>query len=157
MSMRWAIVALGAALLGALGAASYHVLTAPANEAKAVAWVQEMAERGDAHAQYELGYRYLYGEGVRRDVEEAVEWIHRAGEGGSAEGQTVLGLIYSSGEVVERDVITGYAWLTLAAERNVEMAKAAKAVLEERMSNEERAEGRARAREYRRRYGPDAR
>jgi TPR repeat protein len=36
--------------------------------------VAELAEQGDAKAQYNLGYMYREGKGVEQDFKEAVKW-----------------------------------------------------------------------------------
>jgi TPR repeat protein len=40
------------------------------------------AEKGNAEAQYAIGYMYYYGEGVVEDKKKATKWIHKAAEAG---------------------------------------------------------------------------
>ena len=50
------------------------------------------AERGDASAQYALGYMYASGNGVEKDKTEAARWYRKAAEQGHAMAQYALGL-----------------------------------------------------------------
>ena len=51
----------------------------------------QVAEQGDAAAQYNLGLMYYKGQGVRQDDAQAVQWFHKAAEQGSAAAQYNLG------------------------------------------------------------------
>ena len=53
----------------------------------------EKAQRGDANAQYNLGWMYANGEGVPEDDTEAVKWYRLAAEKGHASAQANLDLI----------------------------------------------------------------
>ena len=46
-----------------------------------------LAEKGYAQAQYSLGVRYKYGEGVPKNSQEALKWIKKSAEQGYAEAQ----------------------------------------------------------------------
>ena len=48
-------------------------------------WLEAAAERGDADAQFVLGYRYNVGEDVPRNDTKAVRWFRMAAEQGLAE------------------------------------------------------------------------
>ena len=45
---------------------------------------RDLAEQGDAEAQYNLGVMYDNGQGVAQDYAEAVKWYRRAAEQGDA-------------------------------------------------------------------------
>ena len=49
---------------------------------KSIIWWQQAAELGDAWAQSELGYAYLNGNGISRDLELAKKWLTKAAEQG---------------------------------------------------------------------------
>jgi len=49
---------------------------------KSVIWWQKAAELGDSSAQSELGYAYLNGNGISRDLELAKKWLTKAAEQG---------------------------------------------------------------------------
>ena len=46
--------------------------------AEAVRWYRRAAEQGDADAQYNLGLKYLDGEGVPQDYARAYGWLNLA-------------------------------------------------------------------------------
>ncbi len=50
-----------------------------------------LAEQGDAHAQFNLGYMYHKGEGVPQDDAEAVKWFRMSADQGYAEALRALG------------------------------------------------------------------
>ena len=54
------------------------------------------AEKGQADAQYAIGYMYYYGQGVVEDRKKAYIWIHRAADAGQADAVKALGLIARS-------------------------------------------------------------
>lgn len=83
----------------------------------------EKAEKGDAHAQYLLGRRYNFGDGVTRNREKAVEWHTRAANQGHATAQYVLGLMYSAGEGVHQDTKQAVAWISRSAEQGLAEAQ----------------------------------
>jgi len=75
------------------------------------------ATEGDAAAQYDLGWRYYFGEEVEQDYEKAVEWFTKAAEQGHTEAQTSLGVRYYFGEGVEQDYGKAVYWFTKATEQ----------------------------------------
>ena len=76
--------------------------------------LHQLAEQGDAGAQYNLGFMYDNGEGVLQDDKRAVNWYRKAAEQGYANAQYNLGLMYSNGEGVLQDYRMVYMWLNLA-------------------------------------------
>jgi hypothetical protein len=60
-----------------------------ANERRVTIEVQE-AEKGDATAQYMLGRRYLYGDGVPKNEQEAHHWLQAAATQGNADALAKL-------------------------------------------------------------------
>ncbi len=76
----------------------------------------EVAEAGDADAQYKLGMRYLEGDGVPENMVEAVKWFSEAAELGNAWAQVELGACYEDGSGVEADMAEAIKWYRLAAE-----------------------------------------
>ena len=77
----------------------------------------QLAEQGDAQAQFNLGLIYYKGEGVRQDKQKAVEWYRKAAEQGDARAQYNLGLMYDKGDGVRQDKQKAVEWLTKAAEQ----------------------------------------
>eukprot|EP00903_Cladosiphon_okamuranus_P004390 g4388.t1 len=76
-----------------------------------------LAEQGDPHAQYLLGYLYEQGEGVYQSDLRAVFWYRQAAEQGSASAQVNLGYMYAEGRGVEEDQQQAAYWYHLAAEQ----------------------------------------
>ena len=69
----------------------------------------------DVVAQYNLGYRYLSGQGAKQDYEKAREWYMKAANQGYANAQNNLGNMYESGKGVEQDYEKAREWYTKAA------------------------------------------
>ena len=63
----------------------------------------QLAEQGNAKAQFVLGLMYHIGQGVRQDYAEAVRWYRKAAEQGYAEAQYHLGGMYHNGQGVHQD------------------------------------------------------
>lgn len=51
------------------------------------------AEKGQADAQYAVGYMYYYGQGVVEDREKAWTWINRAAKAGQPEAVAALAIL----------------------------------------------------------------
>jgi len=65
------------------------------SEAKARDLIEAAANRGFAEAQYELGIRYLHGQGmVTNDLPKAISWLEQAVSKGNADAANSLGYIY---------------------------------------------------------------
>ena len=81
---------------------------------KSVECLQHRAEQGHANAQFFLGFSYLTGQGILRDVREAVRWYRMAAEQGHATAQNVLGGMYYNGEGVAKNEYESYIWYSIA-------------------------------------------
>jgi len=66
-------------------------LAAARNEARA------KAEKGDAQAQFDLGWMYDEGKSVEQDSAEAAKWYREAASRGQKRAQFKLGFMYSTG------------------------------------------------------------
>ncbi len=88
-----------------------------------LAEVRALAESGDPGAQYELGTRYHYGDGVTQSDPEAVKWFIRAAEQGHVVSQAMLGYFYWVGQGVPRDITKAYFWSVLARAGGDEASK----------------------------------
>ncbi len=53
------------------------------------------AERGDANAQYEVGFMYLFGGAPKINIKKALEWYEKAASNKHAVAQNELGVIYT--------------------------------------------------------------
>ncbi len=121
----------GLALIAALCGGFTLELTAPAragwdeavaayergDHAAAVRELRPLAERGDARAQYNLGFMYKKGHGVPQDDAEAVRWYRKSAEQGIAEAQNWLAFMYDNGQGVPQDYVQAQKWYNLAASR----------------------------------------
>lgn len=62
----------------------------------------ELAQTGNAEAQYCIGSRYFNGEGIQQDYFEAVKWLRKAAEQNIPHAQIALSFCYRDGKGVER-------------------------------------------------------
>ena len=77
----------------------------------------ELAKKGNALAQLELGRLYYMGDGVNKDYKKAIEWFRKAAEQGNAKAQWNLGLCYKNGKGVDKNYGKAVAWSRKAAEQ----------------------------------------
>ena len=82
------------------------------------------AERGDAAAQSDLGFRYWSGQGVPLDYAEAARWYRLSANQGHAVGQYNLGVIYQYGQGVATNYAEAARLYRLSAEQGVASAQA---------------------------------
>ena len=76
------------------------------------------AEQGDAEAQFNLGFCYDDGRGVKKDYGEAVKWYRKAAEQNFAPAQFNLGYCYANGQGVKKNLEEAVEWYRQAAEQN---------------------------------------
>ena len=86
-------------------------------EVKEFEGYQAKVGKGDAIAQYNLGFCYSNGHGVAKDEVEAVKLYRKAAEQGHAAAQCNLGFCYSNGEGVAKDEVEAVKWYRKAAEQ----------------------------------------
>ncbi|SHJ87894.1 Sel1 repeat-containing protein [Hathewaya proteolytica DSM 3090] len=76
----------------------------------------KLAEKGYPLAECQIGYFYLEGLGVEKDIEKAFYWTERAAEHGDRDSQYNLAeIFYEEGLFVERDMEKAKEWYRLAA------------------------------------------
>lgn len=75
------------------------------------------AEQGDIQAQFNIGERYYYGDGIEENHEEAVKWYRKAAEQGYAIAQCNIGYCYGNGDGVEKNYEEAVKWYRKAAEQ----------------------------------------
>jgi clan AA aspartic protease (TIGR02281 family) len=85
--------------------------------ATALSLFRQLAEQGNAKAQYKIGLMYYSGEGVPRNLAEAAKWFRKAADQGSGGAQHYLGMMYDEGEGVPKDLAEAAKWITKAAEQ----------------------------------------
>ena len=85
---------------------------------ESIKWLRKAAEQGHAEAQGALASRYYYGESsLLEDKEEAAKWMRKSAEGGHGMGQLRLGDYYLKGEGVAEDKVEAVKWYRKAAEQ----------------------------------------
>jgi len=84
---------------------------------------QQLAEQGDAVAQFVLGGCYAHGKGLKKDSKEAAKWYRKAAEQGYALAQLGLGFCYAQGKGVGKDPGKAVVWYRKAAEQGNPMAQ----------------------------------
>jgi TPR repeat protein len=87
------------------------------DQAEAVKWYRNAAEKNHAQAQFKLAVCYINGLGVARGVAEAVKWYRKAAEQNYALAQYSLGWCYAQGHGVAQDYVEAVKWLRKAADQ----------------------------------------
>lgn len=105
----------------------------------------ELANQGHPIAQFNLGVKYDFGQGVDKDPVQAVRWYRLAAAQGHGGAQYNLGGMYFEGVGVQRDLVRATMWFTLSAEAGVAGAAKNRAVLARALSPEQQAQARSMA------------
>lgn len=79
---------------------------------------KEIANQGDALAQFYLGGIYARGAGTPKDFEKAFYWYLKAAEQGFARAQLIVGLYFNDGQGTSQDYDKALFWLLKSAEQN---------------------------------------
>ena len=79
--------------------------------------LRNLATKGDVAAQFNLGDKYLTGEGVPQDSGAAARWFRLAADQGHARAQASLGFMYANGDGVPHDDGEAAHWYRLAADQ----------------------------------------
>lgn len=72
---------------------------------EAVGWYRKSAEQGNPDAQWNLGKRYLHGDGVETDHAAAARWFSAAAGQGNMEALCELGTMYRFGQGVTQNLV----------------------------------------------------
>ncbi len=88
----------------------------PVGSIDKIAATQQLAEQGDAAAQFDLGVSYAEGRAVARDFRTAAQWLEKSAAQGMAQAQYRLGALYERGAGVARDYAKARSWYQRAAE-----------------------------------------
>ena len=85
--------------------------------AEAYCIMRPLAESGDADSQYNIGWMYLNGYGLRVNDSLALEWWEKASEQGHSDASFSIGMLYSLGEgKVPKDLEKAVDYYLTAAE-----------------------------------------
>ena len=114
---------------------------------QAAAWLQEPADKGNPQAQWMLGLMYSEGQGVPKDIQQAASWYHKAAAQGDAGACGSLAFMYYAGDGVIEDYVEAYKWALLAGRGGQDMSNL-KAALAKRMTMDDLAEARQRAKAF---------
>jgi len=93
------------------------------NYTEAIKWYRIAADQGDADAQYNIGFMYDNGYGVKRDSETAVKWYQKAVKQGNPRGQFKLGCHYLWSSGVTKNPNEGVKLIRIAAEKGYAKAQ----------------------------------
>lgn len=113
-------------LAGPVAAAELDAAVAAArggDYASALRVLAPMADKGDARAQFDVGFMHAYGWGVPRSAAEAISWYRKAADQGLAVAQHFLGLVYVNGEGVRPDEAEAARWFARAAAQGFAQAQ----------------------------------
>ena len=109
---------------------------------------QPLAEQDQALVQFNLGLRYLNGQGVPQDYAQARNWWLKAAAQGHAHAQLGLGTLYALGQGVPQDFVQAHMWSNLAAAQIQGDATKLSGILIEIMTLSQIAEAQRLAREW---------
>jgi uncharacterized protein len=108
------------ALIAGLAAASITLLAGQARGVPAqreIAWIEQLADNGDAGAQLQLGLAYRDGRyGLAPDPRTSLRWLSAAGSAGNAYAADLVGNAYATGQGVTSDTRQALHWWRIAAE-----------------------------------------
>jgi TPR repeat protein len=83
----------------------------------------QKADRGDAEAQLEMGYKYEHGIGFNQNYPEALNWYQKAADQGNAEAEFYVGHMYEKGLGVGQDNSEMVKWYKKAADHGLAEAE----------------------------------
>ena len=86
------------------------------NYKEAFNWFEKAAKRGSAKSQYNLGYFYTGGLGVKRDLDKALFWYTKSAEQNHIDAQLNLGFMYIAGHGTKVDYSKAVYWIKKAKE-----------------------------------------
>lgn len=108
--------------------------------AKALGFLQPLAENGYAESQYTLARMYWHGRAVVRSASQGARWFRLAAQQGHADAKNAIGIAYSEGLGVPQDLVLAYMWFSLAAADGVTNAAQRRDQLSTNMTTKQVAE-----------------
>ena len=120
---------------------------------EAAKWLLRAAEQEHSYAQAWLSILYRQGWGVTRDYDEALRWGRRSAEQGTPFGQRRYAALLAWTQTDDHEaLIEAYKWYTLALQKQPsDEGRHWIGKLEEKMTWDDIAEGKKRAKEWRER------
>lgn len=92
------------------------LLCSPFANAQTLEEMISLANEGIPSYQCMLGYKYLDGDGVAKNVPEAVKWFKLAAGNGDVYAAYTLGRTFHAGDGIPQDYAEAMKWFLLAAE-----------------------------------------
>tara|TARA_Y100000588_G_C14081548_1_gene850379 strand:- start:337 stop:891 length:555 start_codon:yes stop_codon:yes gene_type:complete len=109
--------------------------------------LQVAAERGEAWAQFRLGFMYSVGVDRSKDMAAAAGWMRKAADQNHGDAQFELAAMYSNGDGVEKDLSKAYYWFYRAEIKGHKLAAAKLKLMEKELSAADRVVLQKRAKE----------
>ena len=81
---------------------------------KAMKWYLKAADKGNAHAQCQIGNMYNSAQGVTADYSTALKWFLKSANQGNTEAQRHIGDLYLAGRGVTHNYSTALQWYNKA-------------------------------------------
>lgn len=104
--------------------------------------LRDMAEKGDAKAQYRLGMAYYEGTAISRNFGMAMRWFEKAAMQGHAKAQHRMAVCYNNGEGTLHNRIKAFAWYLVAAENKHPQAQSKSDAYKSILTRQQLIEGR---------------
>jgi len=78
--------------------------------------VVNLANQGNAKAQYELGLMHELGLGIEKNLNQAFVWYQKSADQNYAKAQYNLGIFYALAKSVDKDIEQSKHWIRKANE-----------------------------------------
>jgi TPR repeat protein len=109
---------------------------------------QEVAETGNAAAQFNLALLFYDGKGTEPDLEAAFHWFSRAANQGYVRAERNLGAMYAEGRGAVRDNVKAYKWFALCAAEGNEACATQRDMVSKRLKPPKLAEAQRLAKDF---------
>ena len=83
-----------------------------------------LAEQGDAEAQFQIGWLYANGQGLRQNPTTAADWWERAAHAGHPDADLAIAQAYQNGRGRNQDFKQAVYWMLVAARNGNDEAQA---------------------------------
>jgi TPR repeat protein len=88
-----------------------------------VVTLQRLAEGGNSDAQFELGIRYLAGDGFAKDEKKAADWLQKSADQHNLAAMNAMGTLYEEGVGMPKDAKKAFEWYEQAAKYGFPLAQ----------------------------------
>ncbi len=79
--------------------------------------LEDLADEGDAEAQYKIGTRYISGNGVKKNVKRAIEFFNKSAAQDYTRSLYILGKLYWDGIYIKKNDGKAIEWFEKAARK----------------------------------------